>query len=169
MKKIIYSFISYLHSLKKTILLTLIVSVLSISITTTISIMLGNIDNLSISSFGNIRTIGVEAYWDSNCENKTETIDWGTICPGSSQNVTLYIRNVSNIKTTLHLNISDLNPADISEYINLSWDYEGSSLNPKGIIRVSLILSAADESFIHYVVANNIKDFSITIHIVAYG
>jgi len=163
-----HSFIAFFHSSKKTILLMLIVALLSIAVTTTISIMLSNIDNLSIPSLGNIKTIGVEAYWDPNCENKTETIGWGIMWPGSSKNVTLYIRSVSNVKTTLHLNTSDLNPADISEYINLSWDYEGSRLNPDEVIQVTLFLSASiNDSFIHYLIANDVQNFSVDIHIVA--
>jgi len=163
-----HSFIAFFRSSKKTILLMLIVALLSIAVTTTISIMLSNIHNLTIPSLGNIKTIGVEAYWDPNCENKTETIDWGIMWPGSSKNVTLYIRSVSNVKTTLHLSTSDLNPADISEYINLSWNYEGSRLNPDEVIQVTLFLSASiDDSFSYYLIDNKVKDFSIDIHIVA--
>jgi hypothetical protein len=168
MRNIIRSFIAFFRSSKKTILLMLIVAILSIAVTTTISIMLSNIGNLSIPSLGNIKTIGVEAYWDPNCENKTETIDWGTMWPGSSKNVTLYIRSVSNVKTSLHLNTSDLNPADISEYISLSWNYNGTSLNPDGIIQVTLFLSVSgDKSVSRYLVANDVTDFSIDIHLVA--
>jgi len=168
MRSSLHSFITFFRYSKKTILLILIVAILSIAITTTISIMLSNISNLHITSLGTIKTIGVEAYWDPNCENTTERIDWGTMWPGSTENVTLYIRSVSNVKTTLHLNTSNLNPANISEYLNLSWNYDETPLNPDGIIQVTLLLSAStDDSFSRYLIANKVKDFSLDIHIVA--
>ncbi|MGQ9460591.1 MAG: hypothetical protein ACUVRA_05120 [Candidatus Bathyarchaeaceae archaeon] len=56
-------------------MLILIVAVASITVTTIISILLSKINNLYVPSLGTIKTIGVEAYWDSKCENKTETIE----------------------------------------------------------------------------------------------
>lgn len=168
MRNRFHSFITFFRSSKKTILLMLIVAIASIIVTTTIAIMVSNISNLHIPSLGTVKTIGCEAYWDPNCENKTERIDWGTMWPGSSENVTLYIRSVSNVKTTIHLNTSNLNPANISDYLNLSWNYDGTPLNPDGIIQVTLFLSASnDDSFSRYLIANKVKDFSLDIHIVA--
>jgi len=162
------SLLALLRRHKKTLLLILIVSTATILISSSISILFSRFSNLTLPGIGTIKTIGVEAYWDPNCENKTETIDWGTMWPGSSKNVTLYIRSVSNIKTILHLNISNVNPAVISEYLNLSWNYDGTLLNPGGIIQVTLFLSASQsEAFSRYLVANDVKDFSIDIHIVA--
>jgi len=154
---------------KKNLLLILIVSTATILISSAVSIWLSNFHNLSLPTIGTIKTIGVEAYWDSNLENKTETIDWDTVWPGSTKNVTLYMRSVSNVKTTLHLNTSNINPANVSEYLNLSWNYDGSLLNPDEIIQVTLFLSASgDKSFTRYLIANEVTDFSIDIHIVAH-
>lgn len=161
-----HSFIVFLRSSKKTILLILIVAIASIAITTTISILLSKINSLDVPSLGTIKTIGVEAYWDPNFENKTEIIDWGTIWPGSSINKTFYIRSVSNFKATLNLNATNWNPANISEYITLSWNYNGTLVNPGEIIQVTLTLSASSSnSFINYLIANDVKDFSFDITI----
>jgi len=62
MRNRIRSFIVFLRSSKKTVLLILIVTVASIAITTTISILLSKIDNLYVPSLATIKTIGVEAY-----------------------------------------------------------------------------------------------------------
>jgi hypothetical protein len=78
MRSWLRSSIAFLRSYKKTLLLILIVAAASLLITTAISILLSRITKLHIPSLGTIRTIGVEAYWDPNCENKTEAIDWGT-------------------------------------------------------------------------------------------
>jgi len=154
---------------KKTLLLILIVSTTTVLISSAISMWLSNFHNLTLPTIGTIKTIGVEAYWDPNCENKTETIDWDTIWPGSTKNVTLYIRSVSNIKTVIHLNTSNITPANVSEYLNLSWNYNGTPINPNEIIQVTLFLSASgDDSFARYLFTNKVKDFSLDIHIVAY-
>ena len=170
MRNKFHSFIAFLRSSKKTILLILIVAIASITITTTISILLSKIYHLNVPSLATIKTIGVEAYWDPNRENKTETIDWGTIWPGSSKNVTFYIRSVSNFEATLNLNATNWNPANISDYMNLSWDYNGTTIRPSEIIQVTLTLSASpSNSFIHYLIANDVKDFNFDIVIAASG
>lgn len=162
------SLIGFLNSSKKTILLMLLVATISLAFTTTVSILGNETSNFTVPSLGTVKTIGVEAYWDQNCENKTYQIDWDIIWPGLSKNVTLYIRNVSNIPTTLRLNLSDLNPVGISKYINLSWDYNGAVLNSDKTVKVMLFLSASsDESFNQYIIGNHVKDFSIDIQIVA--
>jgi len=163
------SLFALLRRHKKTLLLIVIVSTVTLLISSAISMWLTNFHNLSLPTIGTIKTIGVEAYWDPNCENKTEILDWATMWPGSTKNVTLYIRSVSNVKTSLHLNTSNINPANISEYLNLSWNYNGSLLNPDETIQVTLFLSASgDTSFTRYLIANKVTDFNIDIHIVAY-
>jgi len=160
---------NFLHQHKKTLLLVLIVSTATVLISSAISIWLSDFHNLTLPTIGTIKTIGVEAYWDPNCENKTETIDWNTVWPGSTKNVSLYIRSVSNVKTTLHLYASNITPANVSEYLNLSWDYDGTPLNTDEIIQVTLFLSASDDkSFSRYLIDNDVTDFNIDIHIVAY-
>jgi len=62
-----------------------------------------------------------------------------------------------------------LNPAGISEYLTLSWNYDATSLNPDEIIPVTLSLSTSiDKSFIRYLITNDITEFSIDIHIAAH-
>jgi len=167
--KLFNFFFTFLRQHKKTLLLIVIVSTTTVLTSSAISIWLSDFHNLTLPTIGNIKTIGVEAYWDPNCENRTETIDWNTVWPGSTKNVTLYIRSVSNVKTTLHLNTSNITPANISEYLNLSWDYDGTPLNPNEIIQVTLFLSASDDkSFSRYLIDNDVTDFNIDIHIVSY-
>jgi len=168
MRSKIHSFITFLRSSKKTLLLILIVAVTSIAITTTISILLSKIDNLHVPSLGTIKTIGVEAYWDPNCENKTGTIDWGTVQPGSSQNVTFYLLSISNVEAILHLNTTNWNPTNISNYMNLSWNYNGTTVHPGEIIQITLTLAAPSSSdFILYLITNEVKEFNFDIIIIS--
>jgi hypothetical protein len=133
-----------------------------------ISIFLSRITNLSIPSVGHIRTIGVEAYWELDGENKTETVDWGTIFPGLSKNVTLYLKSVSNVETTLNLTAINWNPSNISDYLNLSWSYDGTLLEPGEVIQVTLTLSASpSNSLVQYLIINDVRSFDFDIDILA--
>jgi hypothetical protein len=168
MKTQFCSLIAFLNRSKKTLLLIVIVAVASVAVSNLIAILLSKVDNLTIPALGNIKTIGVEAYWDPNCENKTEVLDWGTIWISSSTNVTLYIRSISNYKVTLNLNATNWMPANISDYMTLSWDYNETLLNPGEIIPVTLTLSTSfSNSFISYLIANDVKNFNFDISIVA--
>lgn len=153
---------------KKTLLLIIIVAIASVSSTTLISVMLSKYDNFSFPSLGNIKTIGVESYWDLNYENETENLDWGTLDIGSSNNVTLFIKSSSNYDVILNLNITDWAPENILDYLTVSWDYNGTVIKPGETIRVTLTLSASSSpSFVSYLIVNKVKKFYCDIHIVA--
>jgi len=156
------------HPSKKTVLLILVVAAVAILLSAAISIWLSKVTRLKVPSIGTITTIGVEAYWDKNCENKTEKVDWGMIWPSSSKNVTFYLRSVSNVDAKLKLNVTNWNPANISGYMDLSWDYNGTPISPHEVVQVNLSLSASSSySFIDYLIANNVKEFSFDIIIYA--
>jgi len=160
------SFFRLLRSSKRTILLMLITVLITIVISAVIAIGLYRIANIQVPSLGTVKALGVEAYWDRNLENKIETIDWGTIQPGSSKNVTLYLQSISNIKTTLYLDTTNWNPQNISDYMNLSWNYDGAPINPGEVTQVTLTLSASSShSFVRYLIINDVEDFSFDITI----
>jgi len=108
------------------------------------------VSHLTIPSIGRIKTVGVGVYWNSTCTNVVSTIDWETVEPGSSKNVTVYIRNEGNSVSTLSLNTSNWNPSSASNYISLSWDYRGQKLSPNQVMQVTLTLS----------ISSSIKDIS---------
>jgi len=95
----------------------------------------------TVSNAGTVKAIGVGVYWDSACTNSLSSIGWGTLEPGSSKNVTCYIRNEGNSASTLSMNISNWNPSNASDYITLSWNYNGQPINPSGVIQVTFTLS----------------------------
>lgn len=171
--------IKFLHTSKKTVLLILIVVVVTITVSTTISILLYRIAKLNIPSIGTIKTIDVEAYWDRTLENRAETIDWGAIWLGpsenvtfsgigSSQNITLYIRSISNIETSLYLNATNWNPANISQYMKPAWDYNGTMVSPGETIQIKLTLSILpSRDFFLYLINNDVRTFSLDIIISA--
>ena len=118
-----------------------------------------------ISSKGNIQTppnIGI--YWDSNGTNATSSIEWGSVEPGLTKNVTVYIFNEGNGKAYLSLNTTDWEPANISRYMNLTWNYNGAAIYPDEAIKVTLTLSAASSpDFINYLITYDVKGFNFDI------
>ncbi len=175
MKKTFDSFTEFLHPSKRTVLLILVVAVITTLVGALVSILLQRATNLAVPSLGTIKTLGVEACWDRNCENETKEVKWDTIWLGSSQNVTFYLRSLSNIETTLNLNAMNWSfydgdkilvqpPTNTSECMNLSWNYNGTTVHPREIIQVTLTLSASSSnSFIVYIITNDVREFSLDI------
>jgi len=164
MKEAFDSFIKFLRPSKRTILLITITAVITLIIGSMISIWLSKVTNLKVPSLGTIKTLGVEAYWDINCENKTVEVQWGEIWVGSSQNVTFYVRSISNLEATLNLNATNWDPANLSDYMNLSWNYTGTTVHPGDIIQITLTLSAPYSSdFILYLITNDVKEYNFDI------
>jgi len=97
--------------------------------------------NRTFSNTGTVRTIGVGVYRDNECTDPVPSIGWGTLEPGSSRDVTVYIRNEGSSVSTISMNTSNWNPLNAWEYIALSWDYAGQQINPDEVIQVTLTLS----------------------------
>jgi hypothetical protein len=116
----------------------------------------------TISNVGSVKAIGVGVYWDPNCTDVVSAFDWGILEPGSTKNVTVCIRNEGNFVISLSLTTSNWSPSNASNYITLSWDYDGRSINPSEVVKVifTLAVSASIEG---------ITSFSFDITIIGNG
>jgi hypothetical protein len=97
--------------------------------------------NQSVQNSGNIKTIGVSVYSDSGCTQKLTTITWGSLTPGTKQNVTGYIRNEGTVATTLTMTTGSWNSTQASTYLKLSWNREGYQLAHQTTSQVTLTLT----------------------------
>jgi len=118
--------------------------------------------NKTISNVGAVKAIGVGVYWDQGCTNTVTSIGWGTIEPGSTVDKTCYIRNEGNSVSTLSLQTSNWDPSEAGNYIDLSWDYGGQSVNPDEVVQVTFTLSVSSS-------VQNITSFGFDITISAAG
>lgn len=116
----------------------------------------------TISNVGSVKAVGVGVYWDQNCTNVVSAIDWGMLEPGSSKNVTVYIRNEGNSVVSLSMATSNWNPSNASDYITLGWDYTGQIVDPESVIEVTLILAVSSS-------ITGVTSFSFDIVIVGSG
>ena len=168
----ISSVTSFLRRSKKAILLIMLVATATILATTIISIWLSRYHNLHLPSIGTIHTIGVKAYWDSTLQNETTEIQWGTIYLGTLNNVTLHIQSTSNVQTILELetaywtfmdstNMTVSGPSNTTEYMNLTWNYDNTPINPNETMQVTLTLHADNSlTFIQFLMNNKVNQFS---------
>ena len=155
---------------KKNVRIGLTVAAITLLLSSGLSIWLSKTTDLKIPSIGIIKTIGVEAFWDENLENKTEEINWEIIWVGSSKNVTLYLRSVSNLETVLKLNTTNWNPTNISNNMDLSWNYDETPIDQGEVIQVTITLSTTySKPFVEYLMSTNRKEFSFDMIIYAIG
>jgi len=123
------------HKIALLALVVILTLFLSISILAQLS------SRRTIGTYGTVNAIGVEIYWDYACTGPVSSINWGNLDPGSTKDVTIYVRNEGTLPVTLYLSTSNWNPSSASSYITLSWNYGGQSISPGGIVTVTFTLS----------------------------
>lgn len=96
--------------------------------------------SVRIRGQGTVKAVGVGVFWESNCTNTVSFIDWGIVEPGSLNNVTVYVRNEGNVAANISLATENWNPSNASDYLSLSWNYDGRQLNPLEVVQVTLTL-----------------------------
>ena len=92
---------------------------------------------------GTVKAVGVGVFWDSNCTNPVSFIDWGMVEPSSMNNVTVYVRNEGNVAASISLATENWNPSNASDYMTLSWNYDGQQLNPQEVAQVTVTLNVS--------------------------
>jgi len=116
----------------------------------------------TISNTGNVKTVGVGVYWDSSCSQEVSLIEWGSLDPGETSSVTVYVRNEGTVAVVLRMTTENWDPPEASSYITLSWDYSEQTLEPGESIQVTLTLSISSD-------IQNVTEFDFDIVITVVG
>jgi len=116
----------------------------------------------TIPNVASVKAVGVGVYWDAALTNKVSSIDWGVLDPSSNKNITVYIRNEGNSAVSLTMNTANWNPSTASNYVTLTWNYGGLSINVGAVTQVKLTLSVSAS-------VTGITNFSFDVNIVASG
>jgi len=98
---------------------------------------------VTLPNLGTVKAMGVGVYWDSGCSNTVTSVNWGTVAPGSTNDVTVYIKNEGDAAETLSSTAENWSPPTASAYMSLSWDYAGQVIVVDGVIEVTLSLSVS--------------------------
>jgi len=101
-----------------------------------------------------------KVYFDQLLTNPVENINWGTLYPGDTTNVTVYIKNIYDAPMTLALTSTDVTPEKAENYLILSLSY-ASPINPEDTCPLTLSL------YVEKSVEDGITDFSITFTLTA--
>ena len=99
----------------------------------------------SIPSTGRvfIVSLGVDVFWDPECISQVSEVDWGTLEPDDSKNVSVYVKNTGNKALILSMNTADWAPATAETYIMVAWDAEGAQISEGDVVKVSIVLSVS--------------------------
>ena len=116
----------------------------------------------TVSSAGSVKGIGVGIYWDYACTDRTSSINWGLLDPGSNKTVTVYVRNEGNAVTTLSKATQNWNPSTTSSYMIMNWNYAGQTLSMNQVLQIKLTLIVSPT-------ISGITSFSFDITITATG
>ena len=98
----------------------------------------------TLSSSGTVEGIGVEVYWDSGCTQTVNSVDWGYAEPGDVVTRTVYVKNSGNTPMTLSMTYSDWDPVEAGDYLSLSWNREGATLDADEVAQAVLTLTVSD-------------------------
>lgn len=86
-------------------------------------------------------TVEIDVYADSELTQLISTIEWGSVEAGGSDSKTVYIKNAGDENVTLSLATENWDPAGAAEYMELSWDYDGNTIEPESVVEVTLTLT----------------------------
>jgi len=85
--------------------------------------------------------IEIDLYSDAWCTSQCTSITWGEIEVGASISRTLYVMNSGDDEVFLYLTTNNWEPSEADGPIQLSWDYDESSIISGSVREVTLILS----------------------------
>jgi hypothetical protein len=116
----------------------------------------GIIATQTIPSNGTVTTINVGVYSDSGCTQNCTSINWGSLYPGNSTSITVYVKNTGTIPITLTMTTNSWTPTNASECLTITWDQEDTILNAGAEVPAHLTLTADLDT-------GNLTDFSVNI------
>lgn len=103
-------------------------------------------DQQTIHNSGSLSSsVDVSVYSDSACTNLCTSIDWGSLNPGDTASRTIFVKNTGNATETLSLVTSDWNPVKAATLMTVSWNKEGSQLQPNATVAATLTLSTQQD------------------------
>ena len=87
--------------------------------------------------------IGV--YWDQGCTQSVDSISWGTLQPGGTQEVDVYVRNEGNDTFYLNLTAQDWQPGNASQWLDFSWSCQNITMAAGQVVKVTQTLQVPSD------------------------
>jgi hypothetical protein len=86
-------------------------------------------------------TIEIDVYSDSSCTNIMSDVEWGEIEAGGDSNTLIYVKNNGDTNVIISLTTENWSSSNAQSNMDLSWNYDGSNIEPNEVVPVTLILS----------------------------
>jgi archaellum component FlaG (FlaF/FlaG flagellin family) len=117
----------------------------------------------TISSVGTLKlSADIEVYRNKELTDRMTAIDWGTLKPGATKTYTIYVSNTGNLPLALSMSTSNWSPPSASNYLTLTWNYNGQKLNPGDDVQVIMTLTVSSS-------ITGISNFNFDINLVGSG
>jgi len=95
-----------------------------------------------------------------------DSIQWGKNYVGASKTVSFHLQSTSDVPITIDFYVTDYVPAGIGPYLFLSWNYNGSQINPGEQISLTFTLTLPySQDFQDYLANNKVSSFGFNINI----
>jgi hypothetical protein len=143
-------------NLKITGVIILMILMISLTLTTYAALT----TNKTVLSTGGVTvTANLGVYSDNTFQNNLTSLNWGSPTPGTNVTKTIYIKNTgSGVSLELSMNTSGWNPTSANGPITLTWDQEGTKLNPGQSTAAILTLKVSS-------IIVDVTNFSVSISI----
>ena len=100
-------------------------------------------DQQITSSTGVTASVNLGVYLDNTKAQEVTSIDWGIVYPDGQAHQLIYIQNLGNVNCQLLLNTTDWSPPEAQSLIIVTWDYNGTLVEPGIILQVTLSLNTS--------------------------
>jgi len=90
-------------------------------------------------------TVEIDVYSDQACTQTLSSIVWGEIVAGDDSMVTIYVKNDGDTGVVLSLETDGWDPTDASDYMDLVWNYDGTSILPGQVRTINVTLSVSED------------------------
>lgn len=102
--------------------------------------------NQNVPSTGTV-TAGpdIAIYSNSGCTTPVNAISWGSVAAGGNTSQTIYVEDAGSVPMTLSLTVSNWSPSTAGNYIALTWNAQGQTIQPgvSGAYAVTLTLTVS--------------------------
>ena len=98
---------------------------------------------LSVSAVEMGANVGV--YWDEGCTQSVQSISWGSLTPGGTAQVVVYVRNEGNETFMPALATLNWQPENASGWLKFSWSCPNSSIASGQVVTITQALQVASD------------------------
>jgi hypothetical protein len=122
-----------------TSVIALVILAIALSLTTFAAISTSQ----NVSTNGTVSTsANLSVYSNSACTLPISSINWGNLTVGGNITQTVYVKNTgSGLSLSLSMTTSNWNPAGANGPITITWNKEGTRINPGTSVAATLTLN----------------------------